>query len=177
MRHDRNNHHDNKPANKTDAGNGSYGISRIIDASRSPSPDPGRAALLAHTEMKPEKVNLRDIAVRHQQWGDGRYDRGRKHVSEALTGTVPIGDPFDVEVTTFAPHCFNCPQHTHTKNAEFFIILSGRGIAYRDDRQFDIGAGDYFMQYPRTSHHIYNSSETDELTLAKKICISRVQMT
>jgi hypothetical protein len=28
--------------NKTDAGNGSNGISRVIDASRSPSPDPGR---------------------------------------------------------------------------------------------------------------------------------------
>jgi hypothetical protein len=31
-------------ANKTDAGNGSYGICRVIDASRSPSPDPKRYA-------------------------------------------------------------------------------------------------------------------------------------
>ena len=31
----------NKP-NKTDAVNGSYGISRLIGASRSPSPDPSR---------------------------------------------------------------------------------------------------------------------------------------
>ena len=30
------------PSNKTDAGNGSYGICRVIDASRSPSPDPNR---------------------------------------------------------------------------------------------------------------------------------------
>jgi hypothetical protein len=30
--------------NKTDAGNGSYGICRVIDASRSPSPDPSRSA-------------------------------------------------------------------------------------------------------------------------------------
>ena len=30
--------------NKTDAGNGSYGICRVIDASRSPSPDPKRSA-------------------------------------------------------------------------------------------------------------------------------------
>jgi hypothetical protein len=35
--------HQNKKPNKTDAGNGSYGISRIIDASGSPSPDPGRS--------------------------------------------------------------------------------------------------------------------------------------
>jgi len=30
-------------ANKTDAGNGSYGICRVINASRSPSPDPTRS--------------------------------------------------------------------------------------------------------------------------------------
>jgi hypothetical protein len=29
-------------ANKTDAGHGSYGICRVIDASRLPSPDPNR---------------------------------------------------------------------------------------------------------------------------------------
>ena len=32
-----------KMPNKTDAGNGSNGICRVIDASRSPSPDPGRS--------------------------------------------------------------------------------------------------------------------------------------
>ena len=32
------------PNPKTDAANGSYGICRVIDASRSPSPDPGRSA-------------------------------------------------------------------------------------------------------------------------------------
>jgi hypothetical protein len=33
-------------ANKTDAGNGSDGICRVIDASRSPSPDPKRSATI-----------------------------------------------------------------------------------------------------------------------------------
>jgi hypothetical protein len=32
-----------KKPNKTDAGNGSNGICRVIDASRSPSPDPRRS--------------------------------------------------------------------------------------------------------------------------------------
>jgi len=36
-------HHESTGANKTDAGNGSYGICRVIDASRSPSPDPSRS--------------------------------------------------------------------------------------------------------------------------------------
>ena len=38
--------------NKTDAGNGSNGICRVIDASRSPSPDPKRSALLQAPRMK-----------------------------------------------------------------------------------------------------------------------------
>jgi hypothetical protein len=38
------NHNAPTKANKTDAGNGSDGICRVIDASRSPSPDPGRSA-------------------------------------------------------------------------------------------------------------------------------------
>jgi len=37
-------HHKQPRANKTDAGNGSNGICRVIDASRSPSPDPSRSA-------------------------------------------------------------------------------------------------------------------------------------
>jgi len=38
------NNHNQPKANKTDAGNGSYGICRVIDASCSPSPDPKRSA-------------------------------------------------------------------------------------------------------------------------------------
>ncbi|WP_395750599.1 cupin domain-containing protein [Prosthecobacter sp.] len=110
------------------------------------------------------KINLRDVPVQHQQWGDGRYDRRRKHVSEALSGRVPSGDPFDVEITTVAPGCFNCPQHTHTRNAEFFIILSGSGIAYHNDTEVPIEAGDCFMRHPGTSHHLHNLSTTEDLT-------------
>jgi hypothetical protein len=35
--------HEQPRANKTDAGNGSNGICRVSDASRSPSPDPKRS--------------------------------------------------------------------------------------------------------------------------------------
>ena len=42
-------------ANKTDAGNGSYGICRVIDASRSPSPDPKRSAKPTSTKSNQVK--------------------------------------------------------------------------------------------------------------------------
>jgi pimeloyl-ACP methyl ester carboxylesterase len=38
-----------QPHNKTDAGNGSNGICRVVEASRSPSPDPTRSAALEDT--------------------------------------------------------------------------------------------------------------------------------
>jgi hypothetical protein len=44
--------------NKTDAGNGSYGICRVIDASRSPSPDPSRSVRSEHImQDAPEKAD------------------------------------------------------------------------------------------------------------------------
>jgi hypothetical protein len=46
--------HHRTRANKTDAGNGSYGICRVIDASRSPSPDPNRSPNFSVThQMEP----------------------------------------------------------------------------------------------------------------------------
>ena len=43
--------------------------------------------------MDQPKINLADVPVQHQQWGKGRYDRKRRHVSVALgngDGTILI---------------------------------------------------------------------------------------
>jgi hypothetical protein len=49
----------NQPSpNKTDTGNGSYGICRVIDASRSPSPDPKRYAKKMDELRLPRKVTV-----------------------------------------------------------------------------------------------------------------------
>ncbi len=44
--------------NKTDAGNGSYGICRVIDVLRSPSPDPKRSVSCFGYPV----VNVRDVS-------------------------------------------------------------------------------------------------------------------
>gem|GEM_PF-1422395 len=47
-------YHTRTKANKTDAGNGSYGICRVFHASRSPSPDPSRSAKKQIASRKPK---------------------------------------------------------------------------------------------------------------------------
>lgn len=114
--------------------------------------------------MEPNKVNLRDVPVQHQQWGDGRYDRKRRHLSVALGNTKENRHPFDVEFTVVAPGKYNCPHHSHSRMTEFFIIISGEGRVERNDEVFEVGPGDSFIQHPGTFHHILNTSETAELS-------------
>ena len=113
--------------------------------------------------MEVSKVNLADVPVQHQQWGDGRYDRKRRHLSAALGHLREKRHPFDVEYTVVAPGCFNCPHHSHSRMTEFFIIVAGRGRVERNDEVFEVGPGDIFIQPPGTFHHILNASETEDL--------------
>jgi uncharacterized cupin superfamily protein len=52
--------------------------------------------------------------------------------------------------------------HTHTQEEEWVYILSGRGIAEIDDRELEVGPGD-FMGFPTPSvgHHMRNDSDED----------------
>ena len=62
--------------NKTDAGNGSYGICRVIDASRSPSPDPGRSAKM---KLRPPTDTLAGCV-----WLPRFVDKVRHHLASTL---------------------------------------------------------------------------------------------
>ena len=113
--------------------------------------------------MDQPKINLSDVPVQHQQWGKGRYDRKRRHISVALGNRDGTRHPFDVEYTVVAPGHYNCPHHAHSKMTEFFIVVSGQGRVERNDEVFEIRAGDCFIQHPGTFHHILNTSETEDL--------------
>ncbi len=110
-----------------------------------------------------EKINIRDVPIRHQVWEDGRFNRKRKDISVALGSTKEKPHPFDVELTSVAPQAYNCPFHKHSERTEFFIIVSGQAIVYRNDSTFEVNAGDCFIQHPKTAHRMFNPSETDEL--------------
>jgi uncharacterized cupin superfamily protein len=52
--------------------------------------------------------------------------------------------------------------HTHQHEEEFLFVLSGRGIAEIDDRELEVGPGD-FMGFPTPSvgHHLRNPFDED----------------
>ena len=41
--------------------------------------------------------------------------------------------------------------------------MSGEGVVRRDDRKFEVGPNDCFVQRPETAHQITNPSETEDL--------------
>jgi uncharacterized cupin superfamily protein len=52
--------------------------------------------------------------------------------------------------------------HLHHRSEEWIYVLSGRGIAEIDDKEYEVGPGD-FMGFPTPSvaHHMRNPFETD----------------
>ena len=52
--------------------------------------------------------------------------------------------------------------HTHHVEEEFFYILSGRGVALIDGKEYEIGPGDFMgFTTPSVPHLITNDSEED----------------
>jgi uncharacterized cupin superfamily protein len=112
--------------------------------------------------MADEKANIEEMEGQHRESPKGKYGMTRFQVSEALgagTGT----EPFEVEFVRLHPGKLNFPCHAHQVGWEYYIVLSGKGEVRREDRWFEVGAGDNFVQKPGTAHQIRNPSETEDL--------------
>lgn len=56
--------------------------------------------------------------------------------------------------------------HAHHHEEEFIYILSGRGIAEVDDREFEVEPGDFLgFPTPSVAHHLRNAFDTDLIYL------------
>lgn len=52
--------------------------------------------------------------------------------------------------------------HSHHREEEFILILSGRGIAEIDDEEFEVAPGDFLgFPTPSVAHHLRNPFEAD----------------
>ena len=107
-----------------------------------------------------EKVNVSELAEESRQSPSGKYGLSERDVSGAL-GTE--GQPFEVVRVRLPPGKTNFPCHAHQVQWEFYLVVGGRGIVRRDDRTFEVGAGDAFVQPPGTAHQIRNPGETEDL--------------
>ena len=69
----------------------------------------------------------------------------------------PIRDkvPFTAIVEIFDPHG-KTPPNIHQEAFELFFVLSGRGFAYCDGKQFEVGPGDSFVVRPGHEHVVDN---------------------
>ena len=109
---------------------------------------------------------MKDVPEVKNFWGENeRYKRYRKHISKTLgSGEDGAGThPFDVELTRIVPGQHNCPLHSHAGMAEFFVILSGEGIMYKNDEEYPVHKGDCFYQEPGTRHRMLNTSGEEDL--------------
>jgi mannose-6-phosphate isomerase-like protein (cupin superfamily) len=55
------------------------------------------------------------------------------------------------------------PVNSHPGSCEVFVILSGKGRAYSDDRVIDLSPGDVLVLPEKSSHRIENLSATERM--------------
>jgi uncharacterized cupin superfamily protein len=83
--------------------------------------------------------------------------RHTKHLSDIL-GLSTMG----VHLVRIEPGHDSTQYHYHHRDEEFIYVLSGRGIARLDDKEVEVGPGD-FMGFTRQScaHNLTNPFEED----------------
>ena len=90
-----------------------------------------------------------------------------QHNPLAVRHTVCLTDPLGftdsgVHLVHLKPGDLSSEHHFHEGDEEFLYILSGSGLAFIGDEQFDVGPGD-FMAFPKNSppHHMTNPANED----------------
>lgn len=96
----------------------------------------------------------------------GKFGSFYKLVSEEL-GRDPTSldlskrHPFDVEINRIPPGKILCPYHSHSAQWEFYLVLSGSGLARDPEGEHRVVAGDAFLFPPGVAHQIRNDGEAD----------------
>ena len=109
---------------------------------------------------KPNLIRASELSGQEESfshpWNPNSLIRG--HHLSALTGLRRTG----VSVITIAPGKESFVYHAHHREEEWMYVLSGRGIAEIDGKDYEVGPGD-FMGFPTPSvaHHLRNPFEAD----------------
>jgi uncharacterized cupin superfamily protein len=110
-----------------------------------------------------KKINV--TKLKWQKWSSpkGRFAQSWKNLSGAL-GDVPNGwpkrgHPFNVELTSVPPGKAACPFHSHLLQWEFYLIVSGTGVARCGPERVKVKAGDAFMHPPGEAHQLINTGK------------------
>lgn len=112
------------------------------------------------------KINTKDVP--EGAWASplGKFGGFGRQVSEALGRKPKSTDvlerhPFDIEISRIPPGKSPCPFHAHSAQWEFYLVLSGTGIARHAEGRTPIAAGDAFLFKPGEPHQILNDGTED----------------
>jgi len=112
------------------------------------------------------KINTNDLTEENWSSPKGKFAGASKEISEAL-GRKPLSTdlnerhPFDVEMMRLAPGQTPYPYHLHSAQWEFYLVISGKGVARHKDGITPIGPGDAFIFQPGEPHQVSNNGTED----------------
>jgi uncharacterized cupin superfamily protein len=105
-------------------------------------------------------INEVAVPAEHRKSPKGKFEIIRKHVSLALgaakdKGPWAGGHPFDVELATLPAGKCNYPLHSHAAQTEYYLVISGRGLAIDEGGQeHPLKAGDHLIVHPGEAHQL-----------------------
>ena len=106
-----------------------------------------------------QKVNTDELTAEEWTAPDGKSVISGKEVSEALGRLPKSEDPlerhaFDVEIQQVPPGVAATFFHSHSKQWEFYHVLSGSGSVRDGAGKTDVVAGDAFIFKPGEAHQV-----------------------
>ena len=110
------------------------------------------------------KVNVAEVEKETWQSPKGAFAGTYQGITMALGADPRSTDlrkrlPFDVEITSLPPGVKNFPYHAHAAQTEFYLVISGTGLARDESGEHPIGPGDAFFYQPGEAHQIINTGE------------------
>jgi uncharacterized cupin superfamily protein len=115
-----------------------------------------------------KKVNVNDVEEPGWRSPKGTFEGSSRNISLALGRDPDSSDyfkrqPFDLELLRIPPGKKPYPYHAHSNQWEFYLVISGTGLARDDDGTTRIIAGDAFLYKPGEAHQLINDSDEDML--------------
>ncbi len=80
-----------------------------------------------------------------------------KGVTTAFLGRAAKSQKFYVNIDTLPPGTFSAKYHAHSKQEEFFIVLSGSGILRMNGEDILVKVGDFIFKKCGDIHQFFNS--------------------
>jgi uncharacterized cupin superfamily protein len=106
-----------------------------------------------------KKVNIAQVTEEPWDSPKGKYAMRDRNISVALgldeqSPEARNRHPFDVELCRIPAGKAGCPFHSHTRQWEYYQVVSGTGRVRDTEGWTDVGPGDAFIFGPGEAHQV-----------------------